>query len=97
MAIIPLEDPESVELHQISAQTEPCYQGWYVGRNENNLPEAITVSRAVRQVKDFCFTTLLFPVTGEAELPDILRTQDGTVTVNFRGKKYSFSLSHLNQ
>lgn len=97
VAIIPLEDPESVELHQISAQTEPCYQGWYVGRNENNLHEAITVSRAVRQVKDFCFTTLLFPVTGEAELPDILRTQDGTVTVNFRGKKYSFSLSHLNQ
>ena len=89
MVLIPL-------FASVSAATEPMYQGWYNGRNENKLHEAITVSREVKGVKDFTFTTLLFPVEAGQSLPTVERLSDGAVTVVFNGKEYRFSPLRLN-
>ena len=98
VAMIPLdEEGTAVELHQVSAQTEPNFQGWYMGRNENNLHKAITVSRKIENVKNFRFTTLIFPVKAGEDLPEVVKNPDGTVFVKFEGKQYCFKLNQLNQ
>lgn len=61
MIPIDCESKES-ELKTISAATKPQIRGWYNGRNETVLHKAITVSREVKNVKNYVFTTLLFPV-----------------------------------
>lgn len=96
VAIIPLDCPcAEVELKTVSAATEPM-QGWYNGRNENNLHEAITVSRAVKSVEKYVFTTLFFPVKRGEALPEVKR--DGSkVQVVFNGEKYEFDLNGLNR
>ena len=97
IAIIPLdENDDSVEVKTVSAVSEPQMQGWYNGRNESNLHEAITVSRKVSGVKDFKFTTLFFPIKAGEELPKVTKNANGTVNVCFAGKEYCFDLNALN-
>ena len=96
--MIPLDCPcAEVTVKTVSAVTEPMMQGWYNGRNENNLHEAITVSRAVSGVKDYVFTTLFFPIKRGEPLPTVKKNTDGTVQVSFNGKEYSINLNELNQ
>ena len=86
VAIIPLDGAErEVSLHTVSAVTEPMPQGWYNGRNESDLHEALAVSRKVCAVNDFIFRTLLVPVKKGAPRPVVVEENDGcSVTVNGR-------------
>ena len=86
VAIIPLDGAErEVSLHTVSAVTEPMPQGWYNGRNESDLHEALAVSRRVCAVNDFIFRTLLVPVKKGAPRPVVVEENDGcSVTVNGR-------------
>ena len=86
VAIIPLDGAErEVSLHTVSAVTEPMPQGWYNGRNESDLHEALAVSRRVCAVNDFIFRTLLVPVKKGAPRPVVIEENDGfSVTVNGR-------------
>lgn len=97
VVLIPL-DCECAEpvLKTVSAATEPMMQGWYNGRNEANLHEAITVSREVKAVKDYRFTTLIFPIEKGQTLPKVTKNADGTVEVSFGGKEYRFNVNALN-
>jgi len=98
VVIVPLDDDGAkVELKTVSAVTEPQMQGWYNGRNESYLHEAITVSRKVSGVKDFKFTTLFFPVKAGDALPEVSKNANGTVKVRFAGKEYCFDLNALNK
>ncbi|MBQ9115637.1 MAG: alginate lyase family protein, partial [Clostridia bacterium] len=82
IVIIPVDDPAAKpELCTVSAATEPQFQGWYNGRNESYLHEAITVSRKVSGVKDYRFTTLLFPVEAGADLPRV-ENADGILRIS---------------
>lgn len=97
LLILPLdEECCTPELKTVSAQTEP-FQGWYNGRNESNLHEAITVSRVVEEVSDYRFTTLLFPIAKGQELPVVKSTPDGGVEVLFDGKVYRIQVDALNK
>ena len=91
------ENSNAVKLSTVSGQTTPIYQGWYNGRNESNLHPAITVMRRVTQVKDFKFTTLLFPVAAGDPMPVVRRRDDGKIDVEFEGKQYLLNLDALDQ
>ncbi|MBR4867453.1 MAG: alginate lyase family protein [Clostridia bacterium] len=97
VAMIPLDGEGEVELRTISAATEPQTQGWYVGRNEATLHEAITVSRRIRGVKEFRFVTLLIPVRAGAPLPTVTRESDGEVAVVVGNKTYRLNLNAGNR
>lgn len=96
VAIIPLDDGDATpELLTVSASKEP-FQGWFNGRNAENLHEAITVSRRVRGVKNYRFNTLLIPVERGGALPTVER--DGErVRVTLGEAEYSFSLDEMNK
>jgi len=97
VAMIPLDDPAVVsELKIVSAVTEPQMQGWYNGRNEQNLHEAICVSREVKGVRDYRFVTLLFPMGGGQALPKIEAAPNGEIRVMFNGKEHTLDLNRLN-
>ncbi|MBE6593623.1 MAG: hypothetical protein E7642_06475 [Ruminococcaceae bacterium] len=97
IVIIPLDqDPSSVELNCISGSTDPI-KGWYNGRNDEVLHEAMTVSRTVSDVEDFKFTTLLFPVKSGDALPTVTQNDDGEITVNFEGQTYVVDIDNLNE
>ena len=85
------------QLKTVSAQTEPNYRGWFVGRNDTFLHEATTVSREVKGVKDYRFTTLVFPMEKDTALPIINRINSSTVEVTFKGEKYLLDLGALNE
>ena len=96
--MIPLdENTAPVELKTVSAVTEPQMQGWYNGRNESKLHEAITVSRKVSGVKDYKFNTLIFPVKAGDALPKVTEDANGRVNICFEGKKYTVDLYSLNK
>lgn len=98
VVMIPLdEDTAPVELKTVSAVTEPQMQGWYNGRNESNLHEAITVSRKVCGVKDFRLTTLFFPVKAGDPLPKVTSNENGKINILFEGKEYNLDLNALNK
>lgn len=96
--IIPLdEEGAEVTLDTVSGVTEPMMQGWYNGRNEACLHEAITVSRRVSGVRDFRLTTLLIPLkTGDA-LPQVSRDAQGNVTVRLNGRMHRFDPHAMDQ
>ena len=97
VVIVPLDDEKSEpQLKTVSAVTEPMYQGWYNGRNERSLHEAITVSRTVSGVKDYRFNTLLFPVTADTELPKVEKNGN-KVKITFNGKDHTLDLNELNK
>ena len=92
--IIPLDDGGDLSL--VSGRTEPTYRGWYNGRNEANLHEALTVERKIAGATEYRFATLILPIESTDEYPKIAR--DGErVTVTHKGKKYAFDLSRLNE
>jgi len=98
LLLIPIDENEDdIELLTVSAQTDPIYQGWYVGRNESNLHEAITVIRRARNRVNTRLTTLLFPIEKGQELPIVKRNIDGTISVAFNGTDYLLDLDRLNQ
>ena len=98
IVILPFDGENApVQLNTVSAATEPAMQGWYNGRNEENLHEAITVSRKVCGVKDFRFTTLLIPVKNGDPLPVVSKVKDGKVTVMIGGKAIALDLSALER
>jgi hypothetical protein len=88
--IIPIGE-NGVELATVSAATEPQTQGWYVGRNEATLHEAITVSRKICGVKNFRFTTLLIPVKVGEKLPSVT-WEEGDITVEMGEKTYRIKM-----
>ncbi|MBO5275197.1 MAG: alginate lyase family protein [Clostridia bacterium] len=88
LAMIPFDgEGAEVTLQAVSAQTEPRMRGWYNGRNESCLHEAITVSRKVSGVKDYRFVTLLFPVKAESELPKA-ELCGGELRICFEDREY---------
>jgi len=96
VALIPADDagPE-VTLTAVSGVREGQMQGWYNGRNEQNLHPALTVSRTVRGVRDYRFVTLLFPLRAGEAAPRV--TRDGSrLTVLFREKETVLDLDALN-
>ena len=94
--LLPLDDPDAaVTLSTVSAQTEPVLRGWYNGRNERALHAATTVARKVCGVKDFCFTTLLFPIRVGEPLPTVTR-EGNLVRIVFRGCTHILRLDALN-
>ena len=98
IVMIALDDESApVELKTVSAALEPQFQGWYNGRNENNLHPAITVSRIVRQVKDYGFCTLFFPVKAGQAMPVVEKCADGTIRVEFNGKTTILNPNALNK
>ena len=98
IVMIPIdEETAPVELKTVSAVTEPQMQGWYNGRNESDLHEAITVSRKVSKVKDFKLTTLFFPVKAGEPLPLVTKNESRTLNVYFEGKEYTLDLNELNK
>ena len=92
--IIPLDD--GGELSLVSGRTEPTYRGWYNGRNEANLHEALTVERKVEGKNEYRFATLIVPIESTDVYPTIERSGE-CVTVTHKGKKYTFDLSRLNE
>ena len=97
LVMIPLDESTATpQLHIVSGGEIPNYRGWYNGRNEENLHEAVTVSRTVNGVKDYRFTTLLFPVAKGQALPQVTKTTDNTVCVDFNGNTYALDLTALN-
>ena len=97
IAIIPLDrEGDLVELKRLSAVTEPRMQGWYNGRNDQDLHPAITVSRSVSGVKNFRFDTLLIPVKAGASLPKVIKKSETVVMVTFDHKEYEFDLERLH-
>lgn len=97
LLIVPIDcDCAEVELSAASAVTEPRLKGWYSGRNESKLHEATTVSRTVKNVKDFRFNTLLFPISADDALPSVT-VKDGVVDITFKNKHHTFSLDALDK
>lgn len=87
LLMIPVDGEEiRPEIKSVSAATEPRFQGWYNGRNESNLHPAVTVSRVVKDVRDYRFCTLLFPVLPGEPLPQVEKRPDGTVRVEWKDK-----------
>ena len=96
LLMIPLDDPAAApETRIVSAQSVPVLRGLYNGRNDRDLHAAATVSRYVHDVRDYRFTTLLFPIRSGDPLPAVAVTESGEVTVEYEGKTYSFCLHAL--
>jgi hypothetical protein len=98
IAIIPLDcECAEPELKAISARKEPSLRGWYNGRNEACLHEAITVSREVRDVKNYRFNTLFIPLERDAALPKVTPLGNGKYNVCVNGKEFAFDLNDLSK
>ena len=94
MLLLPLDGEGEVSLSAVSGRVEPSLRGWYNGRNEANLHEALTVGREIKGVNDFKFTTLIFPLAKDDEMPTV--TRDGSrVTVSFKGQTKEFDIERL--
>lgn len=95
LLLLPLDSEGEVSLTAISGQTEPCLRGWYNGRNDKYLHEALTVGRKVEGKKEFKFATLIFPLAEGDEMPSVSR-QGSLVTVNFKGAEKKFDIDALD-
>ena len=71
-------------------------RGWYVGRNEETLHPALTVSRKSPLCRDYTFTTLIVPVRRGDALPDISLNGD-KLTVTMAQRTTNIDLSALNR
>ena len=92
--LIPLcEEGLGVTLSTVSAQREPVMQGWYNGRNEAHLHEAITVIRRAPRAKDFRFATLIIPTPAEGMLPTVRKVGDGIYEVEVGEKTYTVNVN----
>ena len=92
--LIPLcEEGLGVTLSTVSAQREPVMQGWYNGRNEAHLHEAIAVIRRAPRAKDFRFATLIIPTPAEGMLPTVRKVGDGIYEVEVGEKTYTVNVN----
>ena len=92
--LLPFDGEGEVSLSAVSGRVEPSLRGWYNGRNEAHLHEALTVGREIKGVNDFKFTTLIFPLAKDDEMPTV--TRDGSrVTVSFKGQTKEFDIERL--
>lgn len=97
LLMIPVDDTDAdVELNTVSASPAPHFQGWYNGRNETDLHPALTVSRVVRQVQNFRFCTLLFPIQKGEALPSV-RQSGRIVEIDFHGRTITLDRDALNR
>lgn len=97
VALIPLDEEVSIpELKMVSGQVEPSIRGWYNGRNDRDLHEAITVSREVKNVKNYRFTTLLVPLKNGQALPRIKRCEDQKWEIVFDAVTYDLDMKKLD-
>ena len=87
---------EGEETRVASAETEPRYRGWYVGRNEENQHPATTVSRKIKGVWRHTFTTLLIPVKRGDALPQVEKRGD-TLCVTVNGREHVFRPDALDR
>ena len=88
--LVPLcEEGLGVTLSTVSAQREPMMQGWYNGRNEAYLHEAIAVIRRAPRAKDFRFATLIIPTCAEGALPTVRSLGGGVYEVEVGEKTYT--------
>ena len=88
--LVPLcEEGLGVTLSTVSAQREPMMQGWYNGRNEAYLHEAIAVIRRAPRAKDFRFATLIIPTSVEGALPTVRSLGGGVYEVEVGEKTYT--------
>lgn len=96
LLLLPLDGEGEVSLTAISGQTEPCLRGWYNGRNDKYLHEALTVGRKVEGKKDFKFATLIFPLAEGDEMPRVEKDAS-TVKVYFKNSYRVFDLSDISK
>ena len=96
LAMIPLDADENAILKTYHAVKEPKMQGWYNGRNDEHLHEALTVSRTVPSAVDYVFTTLLIPFRSGGEMPSIMSFENGRVAVRADGVDYEVDLLRLD-
>jgi hypothetical protein len=96
LLLLPLDGDGEVSLTAISGQTEPCLRGWYNGRNDKYLHEALTVGRKVEGKKEFKFATLIFPLAEGDEMP-IVEKDASTVKVYFKNSYRVFDLSDISK
>ena len=94
--IIPINGRGETPTALISAQTEPVMRGWYVGRNEETLHPALTVSRKSPLCRDHTFTTLIVPIRRDGALPGISINGD-KLTVTTAQRTTNIDLSALNR
>lgn len=92
-----LEDAAPETATAVSGQTEPCYRGWFVGRNAENLHPATTIGRKVCQQQRHTFVTLLFPLRHGAALPEVTRLSRDCFRIAFDGRIDEIDLAHLDQ
>ena len=95
LLIIPLD--EGAVTNTATAQKEPTYAGWYVGRNDKDLHPATTVMRNVENCRDYTFINLLFPIRKSAAFPTIEKLSDSTYNVVFGKNKYVININELNR
>jgi len=97
VALIPLDEEVCVpELKMVSGQLEPYLRGWYNGRDDQNLHKAITVSREVKNVKNYRFTTLLVPLKTGQTLPQIKMLGNQKWEIVFDAVTYELNLNKLD-
>ena len=93
--LVPLcEEGLGVSLSTVSAQKEPMMQGWYNGRNEAHLHEAITVIRRAPRAKDFRFSTLIIPTSAECITPTVRALGNGIYEVEVGEKTYTVDVNN---
>jgi len=98
LVMIPLDCESGTPLLKtVSAVTEPQMQGWYNGRNDTNLHEAITISREIQNVTDYRFTTLLFPIEKGQQLPRVDKKADGVFLITFAGTTIDLNINALDE
>ncbi len=89
--------PEKLTVGTVSGQTEPCLSGWFVGRNDTRLHPATTVSMTAKEVVDFRFATLLFPLRRGEALPEVVSLSGNRFAVTFRGRCSELNLEDLGK
>ena len=68
-------------------------QGWYNGRNEAHLHEAITVIRRAPRTRDFRFSTLIIPTPAEGTTPTVRALGDGVYKVEIGERTYTVDVN----
>ena len=95
IAIIPIDEEDS-ELNLISGERSPRMQGWYNGRNDENLHKALAVTRKAT-AKSFRFNTLLIPVKTGAPVPLVEKIGEKKFSVTLESGAYVVDLNNLNK
>lgn len=104
LLMVPLDTDADPGWKTVVGQTEPTLRGMFIGRNDLHNHPAATVSRTLHG-EARTFRTLLFPIRRDAvygdaapvpgeSVPAITENADGTLTVRFEGRTYTFDPLH---